>query len=64
MSSEMSDTTACGICCGLLILFSIGSAISSNWASIAKNAPGILWGIAFLILLVGILYEGWKAVMN
>jgi hypothetical protein len=38
------------------------SAISSNWATIAKNAPNVLWGIVFLILLIGIFYEGWKAV--
>ena len=50
------------ICCGLLILLAIIGAFIGSWESIAKNLPGILWGIIFSILLVGILYEGWKAV--
>jgi len=54
-----------GICCGLaIILFIIFiiSTISGSWGSITKNVPGILWGIIFLIFLIGICYEGWKAV--
>ena len=55
-----------GICCGSIIIIyviiAIIRAIGDSWGSITKNAPGILWGIIFFILLIGICYEGWKAV--
>ena len=53
-----------GIFCGLFILLIIIGAIINNWGTIARNGLGILYYLIFGILLLGILYEGWKAVIH
>jgi len=53
-----------GICCGLTVLIIIIAVIYNNWSSIAKSTSNFLYGMVFLILLGGILYEGWKAVKH
>lgn len=57
----VSDKTI-GICCGLLIFFFFAIAIISNWRSLGNNLSNLIYWIIFLIILAGILYEGWKAV--
>jgi len=52
------------ICVGLTVLIIIIVVIYTNWASIAKSSSRFLYYMVFLILLTGILYEGWKAVKH
>jgi tetratricopeptide (TPR) repeat protein len=53
-----------GICFGLIVLMMVIAIIYNNWAGIAKSASSLLYGMIFLILLGGILSEGWKAVKH
>lgn len=61
VTSDNSGKTIC-VCCGLVFLFFVVIAIFNNWESVGKNFPNLLYVVIFSILLMGILYEGWKAV--
>jgi tetratricopeptide (TPR) repeat protein len=50
------------ICGGLFVVLLLFIIVNNSWQSIAKNTSSFLHMIVFLILLTGILYEGWKAV--
>lgn len=60
-SSSSDYGKSIGIGCGLFVFFLIVIAAISNWSSVAKSSSGVLYWIVFIILLIGILYEVWKA---
>jgi len=63
---DQSDNTGknIGICCGFFILLFGAIALINNWGSIGNNVSNLIHTIIFVILLIGILYEGWKAVKS
>ena len=50
------------ICSGLFVALLLFITINNYWQTIAKNTSSFLHGIVFIILLIGILYEGWIAI--
>lgn len=52
------------ICGGLIVALIIVITAINYWETLAKSTSRFLYGIVFLILLIGILYEGWKAVTH
>jgi c-di-AMP phosphodiesterase-like protein len=61
-SDKNNDGETYGIVLGIIVLLVIGSAEINNLGSIANYFSNLLYGTVFLILLIGILYEGAKAI--
>jgi len=60
--SAVENTEAEDICYGLISLVIIVIALINISGTIGKSTSGLIYGVIFLILLIGILYEGWKAI--
>jgi uncharacterized membrane protein YvbJ len=60
----VSGNNTVSICCGMLIFIVIIIAILNNREFVALNGAGIIWGLAFLVLAIGILHEGIKIIRH